>query len=398
MFTLRHQDGFTLVELMMATAITLIVIATATGTFKNALLLNDTATLVADSNQNLRSVSNVFVRDFMQAGRGIPTGGIPIPSGAGATPLIRPAPPSNPQVVLHFENVTQSTLSAVITGYQLGSVVNGRPTDIVTMLALDPTSYVAFPAGSFKPLPLNIPTNIPPNLPLPAGITLPVPTLAADGASLDVGQFSTWLSDPVSGIKVGDILLFTNNTVGAAAIQTVTRVSGTTVFFAPGDFFNFNQRGAQFGSIMALLTAQPVAPAAPVPPAFPQTDVVRIQMLTYYLDAVTTLGEPRLMRQLNFPAPLLNISPPQPLADMVDDLTITYDLKDPDSPLAPVNQPTLPYTTPAGKLFGASDIRKANLRIAVRSAAKSTLQNDYLRNTTTTVVSLRNLAYYDRYK
>src|SRR3978361_1536614 len=120
MFTLRDQDGFTLVELMMATAITLIVLATATGTFKNALLLNDTATLVADSNQNLRSVSNVFVRDFMQAGRGLPTGGIPIPSGAGATPLIRPAPPSNPQVVLHFENVTQSTLSAVITGYQLG--------------------------------------------------------------------------------------------------------------------------------------------------------------------------------------------------------------------------------------------------------------------------------------
>jgi hypothetical protein len=227
---------------------------------------------------------------------------------------------------------------------------------------------------------------------------LPVPSLAADGASLDVGQFSTWLSDPVSRVKVGDILLFTNGTAGAAAIQTVTSVSGTTVFFAPGDFFNFNQRGAEFGSIMALLTPQPAPPAAPVAAAFPLTYVVRVQMLTYYLDAVTTLGEPRLMRQVNYFAPLLNLSPPQPLADMVDDLTITYDLKDPDSLLGPVNRPTLPYTTPAGKLFGASQIRKANLRIAVRSAAKSSLQNDYLRNTTTTVVSLRNLAYYDRYQ
>ena len=79
---LQQQDGFTLVELMMATAITLIVLATATGTFKNALSVNDTATLIADSNQNLRSGGNLLVRDFMQAGRGIPTGGIPIPSGA----------------------------------------------------------------------------------------------------------------------------------------------------------------------------------------------------------------------------------------------------------------------------------------------------------------------------
>ena len=33
------------------------------------MLLNDTATLIADSNQNLRSGTNGFVRDLMQAGR-----------------------------------------------------------------------------------------------------------------------------------------------------------------------------------------------------------------------------------------------------------------------------------------------------------------------------------------
>jgi Tfp pilus assembly protein PilV len=62
----------------------------------------------------------------------------------------------------------------------------------------------------------------------------------------------------------------------------------------------------------------------------------------------------------------------------------------------PTDVPSLP-TTIGGKLFGASQIRKANLHVAVRSATKSTVQNDYLRTTTNTVVSMRNLAYFDRY-
>jgi prepilin-type N-terminal cleavage/methylation domain-containing protein len=380
MVTLRKQNGFTLVELMMATAITLIVLALATGTFKNALSLNDTATVVADSNQNLRSGTNAFVRDLMQAGRGIPTGGIPIPSGSGATSLVRPAPPAVPPVTLLFDNTTQTTLPAITTGYHLGPMVNGRLTDIVTMLALDPTSYVAFPALAFKPMPLNY------DLPPQAGLTLPLPALPPDGASLSVGQFSDWINNPVSGIKVGDLLLF-NNAHGTA-IQTVTSTSGTTVYFAPGDPFNFNQRvGITYGSILQLLD-----PATEVSPEkFPPTDVVRIQMLTYYLDDVTKPGSPRLMRQINqFAA--------QALAGVVDDLALTYDLIDDRlNPVNPIDQPTVPVVI-GGKSFGTSQIRKVNLRVAVRSETRLSAQNDYLRNTATTVVSLRSLAYVDRYE
>jgi hypothetical protein len=210
-----------------------------------------------------------------------------------------------------------------------------------------------------------------------------MPILAADGASLDVGQFSAWLSDPISGIKVGDLLLFNNP--NGAAIQTVTSVSGTMVMFAAGDPFNFNQRiGVSQGSIVQIIGTTG---------RFPQTDVVRIEMLTYYLDDVTTPGTPRLMRRVN-------MFTPQALAGVVDDLNITYDLMD-DSiyPVYPVRQTTLPVNIPpGGKLFGASQIRKANVRLAVRSETKLTAQNDYLRNTTNTVVSLRSLAYIDRYE
>ena len=378
MVTLRRQDGFTLVELLMATAITLIVLATATGTFRNALSLNETATLVADSNQNLRAGSNVFVRDLMQAGRGIPTGGIAIPSGLGATAISRPSPLVNPPVALTFDNIGQTALAAVTTGYQLGPVINGRASDIITMLALDPTSYVAYPAGEFKQMPLSIPPPVAPAT-LPVGITAPAPKLQDDGASLTVGQFATWISDAVSGIKAGDLLLFNN--ANGTAVQTVTSTDATTVYFAPGDPFNFNQSGAGQGSITQLRGGAAF---------FPRTDVVRIQMLTYYLDALTIPGEPRLMRRLNFFAP-------QALAGLVDDLTITYDLVDSTlNPVHPVDQTSVPVTI-AGKSFGANQIRKANLRMAVRSEAKSSVRADYLRNTINTVVSLRSLAYVDRY-
>ena len=79
-------------------------------------------------------------------------------------------------------------------------------------------------------------------------------------------------------------------------------------------------------------------------------------MLTYYLDNVTVPGEPRLTRQLNFFAP-------QAVAGVVDDLTITYDLVDDSlNPVHPVDQTSLPVTI-NGKIFGANQIRKANLRV-----------------------------------
>ena len=242
MLTFRRQDGFTLVELMMATAITLIVLATATGTFKNALLLNDTATLDCRLEPE-SAVGHQRVRARPHAGRPRHSDrrhSDPVGRRCDRARASRAAV-ADPAVALTFDNITQTTLSAITTGYQLGPLVNGRRTDIVTMLALDPTSYVAYPALAFKQMPSEL-SRAP--LP-PPGSRRPVPALAADGASLDVGQFSTWISDPVSGIKAGDILLFNNQ--NGTAIQTVTSVSGTTVSFAAGDPFNFNQRGVDPG-------------------------------------------------------------------------------------------------------------------------------------------------------
>ena len=58
---LRQEHGFTLTELLFSTAITLVVLGTAMSTFQNALTLNETATLISDSNQNLRAGTNQLV-------------------------------------------------------------------------------------------------------------------------------------------------------------------------------------------------------------------------------------------------------------------------------------------------------------------------------------------------
>lgn len=370
MRTDRRDAGFTLVELMVALSITVIILGTAMGTFRNAFSLNETATLVSDANQNLRAGTNLLVRDLMQVGRGIDIGGVPIPSGPSAQPIHRPSPPGTS---LTFDNTTATTLSAVITGYQLGPVINGQATDIVTLLADDPTSLVEFQPNTLaRPLPLNLDTST-----LPAGITMPVPRLADDGASLNVGQFTTWLSNPDTKIKAGDILLF-NNTNGRA-LQVVTQVTGNDVIFGTTDPFQLNQRGVTQGSIMQIRGAGS---------SFPPTEVIRVTMLTYYVDATTTPGTPRLARQINhFPAEVM--------AGVVEDLHLTWDLV--DGTTNPTAVPHLPATI-AGVFFSANQIRKANLRVSVRSDSRSTDQMDYLRHHVATVVSLRSLAYIDRYQ
>jgi hypothetical protein len=110
-------------------------------------------------------------------------------------------------------------------------------------------------------------------------------------------------------------------------------------------------------------------------------------MYTYYVDATTTAGTPRLTKVLNSGAPLA-------LAGVVEDLNITYD--DVDGVLNPINLQSLPATI-GGVTYAPNQIRKVNLHVGVRSDMLSAVQNDYIRNHVSTVVSIRSLAFVNRY-
>jgi type II secretory pathway pseudopilin PulG len=368
MRTQSSEAGFTLAELLIATTISLVVIGTAMTTFKDAVAMTGTASYMADTSLNLRAGINLLIRDLESTGRGIPTGGIPIPSGANAGAVNRPSPPG---LAYTFDNINATTISAVTTGSALGPSIDNQTTDMVTVLAVDPLLDEVLvpanaPAGSQVPLLLS-----------PAGTPGNVDIMAADGSSFTLNPSKAWLAgnttNSIPPVNKGDLLLFVN-TAGQYAIQTVTRVDTTHAYFDSNsdDPFSFNQRNAAAGSIVQILGTA--------------LTVRRVVMYTYFVDPSN--GTPRLMRQYNF-------GTPQALAGVVEDLQLQYDIV--DGSVNPTSIDNLPYTA-NGVTYSANQIRKVSVHIGVRSETMALKPRDYLRTHLSTVVSLRQLAYVDRYK
>jgi Tfp pilus assembly protein PilW len=345
------ERGFSLIELMIASLITMVVMSVAFRTFADALQLNDAVVQMADSSQNLRAGTNLLVRDLLEAGRNIQPGGIAIPSGGGSTAIHRPGPDTS----LTFDNTTETNLSVLTTGEALGPNIDGQTTDVITIVLDDPflSSLDIYPS-----------TN-----------TTNVPKLSADGSSFNVGPSASWIQgDPNNGIaaiKPGDLIYFLNS---GTTIQTVTKVDAANVYFEPGDPFNFNQPGAAAGNITQMLDGSIIT-------------IRRVLMFTYYVKEEEP-GVPRLMRQLNF-------FPAQALAGVIEDLQLSYDVV--DGTYNPVAVANLPYSANS-VTYTANQIRKVNVHVGVRSETKNPRSKDYLRNHLSTVVSIRNLAYVDRYK
>jgi prepilin-type N-terminal cleavage/methylation domain-containing protein len=383
-----REDGFTITEMMVSTAVVLMVLAGALQTFRNALAINDSAAQLADANQNLRAGTNTLVRDLLMAGRIIGTEGIAMPTGPGIT-FARPGP-----AVLNFDVVADANgdstvqLPAISTGYQLGPVINGSPTDIITIMTVD----------EFMPV-----VSTPP---LPANVAAPLANegdISADGTYVQFGVTSQWIDgDTVNDtpkIKVGDLVLYVGTQ--GNAIQTVTRIDTVAhrIYFDANnanDFFHFNQPNAT----TPLCATQPCPTGRPLGALKNKalaTDLWRTPdvkvtlfkavMITYYVDNTTTPGTPRLTR-------VLNHFTPQALAGVVEDLDLTYDLY--DGSVNPVALKWLPQTI-SGQLYTDNQIRKVNIHVGVRSETISKPTQDYVRNHITTSVNVRSLTAVDKY-
>ena len=279
-----------------------------------------------------------MVSDLMQVGQGLPIGGIPIPSGTGTGLISRPGPGS-----LSFP-VGAVVLPAVSSGQALGPNIQGRATDIITILYADRT------------LPLN---------------QEPLQSIDADGSAMTVGN-GTLLTSFARTIEVGDLIMF-SNALGNA-IQEVTSVNLPVkrVGFAEADSMNLSQRSSPQGTIMQLQDS---------PGSFPVTTATRIWMITYYVDN-TNPDSPRLMH-------VVNNGSPRPIAMSIEDLQITYDLVDGTTNPSGVDEPSAPNS--------AAQIRKVNLLLASRSKKTHRLTGKFQRQTLTTQVSLRSLSFFDRY-
>jgi prepilin-type N-terminal cleavage/methylation domain-containing protein len=335
----ESERGFTLLELLVAATIMLVVLAGSITAFNDARRVTDKLTRMTDTNQNLRASVNLMVRDLMQTGRNIPTGGIPIPAGAGAAAVKRPGPPGTTLTM----GAGTTTLAGVIPAAAVGPTLNGVVTDMATVLYDDPTLALnAFQLNS----------------------------IAADGSNAVVNA-GTPLNGATNAVAAGDLILF-SNAVGNA-IQTVTRVNGQTMYFDAGDAFLFNQRAAAQGTIMQIRTGA----------TFPPTTATRILMVTYYIDAAAVPATPRLIRQQNF-------GPARLIAQGIENLQISYDIVD------GVTNPTNQKTPVAPN--SPQQIRNVNLFVAARATPIQLPGEQAVRSAVATQVSLRSMSFMDRYK
>jgi type II secretory pathway pseudopilin PulG len=337
---MKKEQGFSLVEALISTCISVVILAGALNALNDSLGANEKTAQITDLAQNLRSGMNLIVDDFMSAGWSIPIGGIPIPSGAGANPVKRPGPPGT------YYTFSSETLEAVNPGPTLGPAWNGRPTDIVNILFGD-NSEVTYPLNGH-----------------------PLAAVSTNGDSVTVNDL-TPLDQMSRPIRVGD-LIYLNNGNGST-LQYVTGVAGQTISFAPGDPMSLNQPDTD-GSITRLRNNGE--------DVFPPTTASRVWLITYFLDFVEDPNTPRLVRRINN-------NQGQAVALVLENLELSYDLVDGATNPAGVKAPTPPN--------GPNQIRKANILISGRSTSVMRNSGEYLRQSLTTQVSLRSLSYVDRY-
>jgi prepilin-type N-terminal cleavage/methylation domain-containing protein len=244
------NSGFTLTELLIATAVTLAVTSIAFTALRDANRAAEAVGVMSDVNQTLRIAMNPVMRDLSQAGEGdygLRTG-ISIPSGDDVDLIVRPSPDTDDW----FFPDTYTALPAISPANGIGPTVNGVATDVVTLLFQD------------RSIPLE-------------GV---IPNIPASGASMVFP-----VSFDMTAFADGDLIRFANG-----AMQEVTNVAGRTLHFRDDAGSNLNQRDAPQGSVMAMKAGEPT---------FPDLPVSRVLMITYYI-RVTAAGVPQLIRRVNY--------------------------------------------------------------------------------------------------
>jgi prepilin-type N-terminal cleavage/methylation domain-containing protein len=391
---MKRGNGFSLIELMVAIVVLLIVAATALAAFVNAEHVTSAVALQANTQESLRAGMHELVRDLMQAGEGIPTAGVTIPTTAGgASAIVRPGPGG---ALAGFFPATYTTLPQIAPGSQIGNdakTVNPSTlavqdglfkTDIITVLYVDNTLISSAPGPGGVPAPqLNAypVVQTAPATPVCAGV------LNAAGTSVTLAPTCFTLPGGPVPLSVGDLIMFHN--ANGSALEMVTSIAGSVLNFAAGDPAGLNATGLPNGTVSKLSVATT------------PTDISRVWMITYYIDSTTNPSRPQLIRQVNYPSyPTVATAtyPPQPVADIIENLTFSYDLLNSTAPAGTyamgagdAPQPILPDT--------AFNIRAINITLAGRSEYTYTAQStpQFFRNNLSTQVSVRSMAFVNAF-
>jgi prepilin-type N-terminal cleavage/methylation domain-containing protein len=384
---MKREAGFTLIEVLVATAAMMIIGAAVYSALTDAIHTTEGVTLLADTQQNLRAGMNYVVRDLVQAGAGIPQGGITIPNSGGGTPtsaLNRPLPPGSAPPTFP---TSWTVLPAISPGYQLGlpvltpdpvtrgATVSGTPSDIINVIYAD-TTLVDTNGHWLNEFPIYL---NPGSIGIP-GCAASNPNPFPAGSIVTTGNTTTVTFDPScivigvgnTALHAGDLIMLQSNS--ATALLTVSDVAGNSITFSAGDAFNLNASGQPAGTITQL---QPYTSAT--------ITATRIWMISYYISNADPL-KPQLMRQVN-------MNPPQAVGDVIENFNLLYEAvvpgTTPPSVTTNITSPTvaqLPY------------LRDVYVSLYARSENPFSQNGTYFRNNLVTAVSIRSLNFFNQFR
>jgi len=329
----QPEKGFSFVEMLVTLALSSLIMGSVMELFRQGVNMNSVATQRAEMQQNARVALNLMAQDFSIASTGFADGGIQLPTGTGSTDPKRGCSASSCGT---WAYLTDDRMYAITPGDGIGPTIGGAATDMVTLVYRDPdlTTLSAAPLASVNT----------------AGTQI---TTQAGGAA---------------NIQANDVLMLCNSLGCAAGVVTTVNSGANQIDFADGDSLSYNQSTISVGSIASISNSG----------IFPPTTAYRIFVISYFIESSTM----RLMRQVS-------AHPPVPVAEVVENLQITYDTFD-DATLAATSD--LPA---AGGV--PNQIRKVNVSINVRAPRREAHTGEYDRFSARTSVSVRNLSFNDRY-
>jgi type II secretory pathway pseudopilin PulG len=359
----RHKGsgGFSLIEVLISMGILTVVIGASLAGMSNMMTANEMVLQTATMNNSLRTGMDLIIRDLLQVGSGLPSGhNITIPNGAGSIRLNIPGPPGT----AFQTTAADSTIPAVIPRPGAGPSINGVPTDVITVLMADNTF-------------LNV------ALSAVANTTVDI----AAGPIIDVGP---------DRVATGQLMMISKGSFSTLVQVTAVNTTTRRLTFANGDSLSLNQSGAASGNLTALNAAAPVNNAA-------ATNITRIRMITYYVDASTDPRHPRLVRRINngHPTTFNNLLGTAVAMD-IENFQLSFDISNGTNNPGNVKMLAADLTT-AGACSpvacASTQIRKVNIALSGRNR---TLGNNPrtlpLRNTLQSQVALRGMAFVDRYR
>ena len=308
----KSQRGFSLLELMIASALGLIVVMAMTQMFRMGMNATFTVTQRAETQQNMRAAIELMTKDISLAGAGLPTGGLQLPAGPSKVACNQAGTCYVPADTYPTGNYMYGILPGFGNGVQNGTIIPSAPAatnDSITSIYCD----YNFPLSNFS---FTFPTNGYAAVVAPATvITAGLPTNILAPGGLNVGDLMFFLvSTPGQGTASGN--QGTSAAQTAAVVAEITGIpSSTAINFAAGDALNFNQNGAN-----SLFNT--VANLGPALGGGNTVTACRLNAVTYFLQVPPAGGTdqtPRLMRQVNGLTAV-------PVADNIINLQFSYDV------------------------------------------------------------------------